>query len=82
MQHIYIVKHDRATVKRYRYTLQINYTFLSMIYISCRVGASCETSQRVGLGIRIGRIQLQNRSTVRASPLGALHLDNPVYSSA
>jgi hypothetical protein len=60
MQHIYIVKHDRATVRDTDIHFRLNYTFLSMIYISCRVGASCEP-QRVVWRIRTSRIQLQNR---------------------
>jgi hypothetical protein len=59
MQHIYIVKHERATVKIYRYTLQVKLHFSQHdIY---RVVADCETSQRVIGGIRRDRIQRQNR---------------------
>jgi hypothetical protein len=37
MQHIYIVKHDRATVKIYRYTLQITLHFSEHDrYVVCR----------------------------------------------
>jgi hypothetical protein len=38
MQHIYIVKHDRATVKIYRYTLQIKLHFSEhdIYFVSCR----------------------------------------------
>jgi hypothetical protein len=61
MQHIYIVKHDRATIKIYRYTLQIKLHFSEhdIYFVSCR-GQLRDLAAR-GWGIRTGRIRLPNR---------------------
>jgi hypothetical protein len=50
MQHIYIVKHDRATLKIYRYTLQVDlHSSEHQIYVVSRRGQLRDLAAR-GLG--------------------------------